>query len=850
MSTHRTSATLAVAALALTAVTGVAAPSSAAARTCFGRHATIVGTGGDDDLHGTKGRDVIIGLGGNDEIEGREGKDLVCAGDGNDQVRGNTGRDKIDGGPGRDYLSGGDGRDVVRGAAGDDRVQGDDHADRATGGPGRDYVDGGDGDDEVEGGGDRDYVSGGQGVDDLGGGGDDDRLRGDSGRDHLSGDAGNDALDGGQAADLLLGGDGDDTLDGSHAADLLRGEDGDDTLTGDDFWGDVDAPAWDDVLDGGPGSDMIQLWRHPQADGGVTVDLTAGTATGQGADELDSIESVFAYSEQADTIIGSDADNTFWTVGGDDATTGLGGDDTFRAEGGDDHVDGGPGSDTITFEAYRVRVTANLQSGIATSNRTGVDMLAAVENITGSQHNDVLTGNDSENLLRGMNGQDTLRGMAADDVLRGGLNSSSLPDRVDKLSGGPGDDLIDGSDVGLKPEWDARDQVDYSTAAVPVTVDLAAGTATGEGTDTLVMVEDAVGSVHDDTLLGTSGPNELNGNAGNDVLEARDGDDELEGSPGDDTMDGGPGRDSLQFNLAPSGVVVDLGAGTATGQGTDVVLGLEDVVGTLFADEIRGDDGPNVVDGAFGEDVVAGAGGDDVLYGDRGDDALSGGDGDDVLDPGLGDDQSNGDAGNDHLWSTPGTDAHDGGAGRDLLDFSLEAVGVDVDLEAGTAVADDPDTVAAVEDVLGSDYADRIRGNAASNRIDAAKEIDEVDGRGGDDVLFGGSDRSRDFLAGGDGSDTVDYTGAARRVVADLQAGFSEGTGNDVLISLENIVGSAYPDDLRGDELANVFSGMGGDDVMDMRGGDDVADGGDGTDTADGGDGTDQCTVEFAYACE
>ena len=102
----------------------------------------------------------------------------------------------------------------------------------------------------------------------------------------------------------------------------------------------------------------------------------------------------------------------------------------------------------------------------------------------------------------------------------------------------------------------------------------------------------------------------------------------------------------------------------------------------------------------------------------------------------------------------------------------------------------------------------------------------------------------------GEGNDAVDYTSARRRVVADLQAGFSEGTGNDVLITIENIIGSHFDDDLRGDDLANVFAGGPGDDVMDLRGGDDTADGGDGTDTADGGAGTDTCAVEFAYACE
>ncbi len=515
------------------------------------------------------------------------------------------------------------------------------------------------------------------------------------------------------------------------------------------------------------------------------------------------------------------------------------------------YVDGGPGSDTVTFEDSRRRVTANLQSGVARGSITDVDTLVDVENLTGSRRNDVLTGNDEVNLLRGMHGQDALRGMGGDDVLRGGTNSVNHPDRVDKLSGGPGNDLLDGHDPALPADVaDSRDQVDYSSSSTAVVVDLEAGTATGEGQDTLMNMEDAVGSVGDDVLLGTSGSNELNGNDGDDTVDARAGDDEIEGSEGNDTFDGGEGNDYLEFNLAAAGVTVDLGAGTATGQGTDSVAGIENLIGSLFDDQLIGSNVRNLIDGAFGEDVLDGGGADDELLGDRGNDVLRGGEGDDRLDGGLGDDETHGDGGDDLLLSTPGNDAHDGGADTDLLDFSLEPVGIRVDLAAGTAVASGEDTVTGVEDILGTPFADRIEGDDKANRIDAGKEIDQIDGRGGDDVLFGGSDRNRDFLSGGEGNDTVDYSGAARRVVSDLQAGFSEGTGNDVLLTIENIIGSLYDDDLRGDEQANRIDGLSGDDVIDLRDGDDIADGGDGTDTVDGGDGTDTCTAEFTYACE
>lgn len=62
---------------------------------CLGRRATIVGTGGPDEIAGTPHRDVIAGLGGKDTVKGLGGPDLICGG---------KGRDKIYGGPGRDLV--------------------------------------------------------------------------------------------------------------------------------------------------------------------------------------------------------------------------------------------------------------------------------------------------------------------------------------------------------------------------------------------------------------------------------------------------------------------------------------------------------------------------------------------------------------------------------------------------------------------------------------------------------------------------------------------------------------------------------------------------------------------------
>lgn len=86
----------------------------AAAPTCGGRVATIVGTAGPDRLHGTSGPDVIVGRAGHDEIEGRGGNDVICGNRGNDELEGNRGRDRLYGGRGHDEAEGGPGRDVCR----------------------------------------------------------------------------------------------------------------------------------------------------------------------------------------------------------------------------------------------------------------------------------------------------------------------------------------------------------------------------------------------------------------------------------------------------------------------------------------------------------------------------------------------------------------------------------------------------------------------------------------------------------------------------------------------------------------------------------------------------------------
>jgi Ca2+-binding RTX toxin-like protein len=82
----------------------VPAWSSASAATCAGKHATIVGTAGNDHLVGKGASDVIYGGGGNDFIYGSHGRNVIHAGAGNDAISVHYGRGVVDCGPGRDVY--------------------------------------------------------------------------------------------------------------------------------------------------------------------------------------------------------------------------------------------------------------------------------------------------------------------------------------------------------------------------------------------------------------------------------------------------------------------------------------------------------------------------------------------------------------------------------------------------------------------------------------------------------------------------------------------------------------------------------------------------------------------------
>ncbi|MFK7959453.1 MAG: putative Ig domain-containing protein [Phycisphaerales bacterium] len=516
-----------------------------------------------------------------------------------------------------------------------------------------------------------------------------------------------------------------------------------------------------------------------------------------------------------DVIVGTDDDEVIFGGAGNDSIQGSAGDDiidggddsdTIAGGAGDDQIDGGEGWDKVTYEDASGSVNVDLDAGTATG-ADGNDTLANIELVVGSDFDDTITGSDDSEDLIGGDG---------DDVIRAG-------DGNDSLNGGAGDDILEGGAGTDDVTFDGIDGV---------MVDLAAGTATGQGNDTLSGIEQVKGSSADDTISGDAEDNIFRGDGGDDILEGRDGDDRLYGGSGNDILRGGDGVDTADFLDQTSNVTIDLAAGTANlGNGeVDTLEDIENLRGTKYADVISGDDGDNAIDGYIGDDIIHGGDGDDQIAGNVGDDTISGGLGDDAL---------------------------NGGTGVDEVTYADAGGAVNVDLEAGTATgADGNDTLSNFENVTGSDFNDTITGDEADNVLVGGAGDDVVDGGDGDDRIIGGA--GDDTLNGGDGTDTLDYTGSSGSVNVDLAAGTASGAdGNDTVDGFERVEGSAFDDVIRaGDADATLIGGAGndqinggigndtieggtGDDTINAGAGDDLISGGDGDDTIDAGGGND-----------
>ncbi|WP_439125566.1 MAG: retention module-containing protein [Pseudomonas rhizophila] len=156
--------------------------------------------------------------------------------------------------------------------------------------------------------------------------------------------------------------------------------------------------------------------------------------------------------------------------------------------------------------------------------------------------------------------------------------------------------------------------------------------------------------------------------------------------------------------------------------------------------------------------TLTGTTGDDVLIAGEGDNILNAGDGNDILSAGSGNNALHGEAGNDLLYSGAGNDLLDGGTGNDTASYAHASAGVTVNLgllAAQNTVGAGIDTLAGIENLVGSNFNDTLTGDSASNRLNGGLGDDVLNGGDGDGVLIGGL--GNNTLTGGSGADTFQW---------------------------------------------------------------------------------------------
>ncbi len=140
-----------------------------------------------------------------------------------------------------------------------------------------------------------------------------------------------------------------------------------------------------------------------------------------------------------------------------------------------------------------------------------------------------------------------------------------------------------------------------------------------------------IGTSGKDVLCGDNRNNTIKGAGGNDIILGQGGNDRLTGVSGNDTINGGPGNDTALYP-GSTAVKANLTTGFASGVGSDVLLGVENLTGSNADDQLRGSSVVNVLVGGKGADSLFGLGGGDTLNskdGINGNDSLDGGPGKD-----------------------------------------------------------------------------------------------------------------------------------------------------------------------------------------------------------------------------
>lgn len=736
---------------------------------------TLGGTAGDDTIQGLGGNDRLQGLGGNDILDGAQGFDRAVYTDATSGIAVNLAAGTVTGGSGSDTLInvesivGSDFADTINtaGFVGDSGIAGNPF--------GLNEIEGRGGDDTIV----SDVNS--QGalltrVSYIG-------AAASVTVDLAAGNAHGTAV--GDAANI-----GTDTLVGSGFSTVIGSQFGDTLLGTNNANGTVeifDGRAGNDTINGRGGFDRADYALDPATNSGITVNLLAGTVVGDrqntgdvtiGSDTLISVESVR----------GTNLADGFNAVGFNGGGVNPGSNGTFN------EFNGMGGNDSITGNGNTRLAFVNATGGVT------VDIAA------GTDSGDLSTGSDT------FSGVNAIQASMFDDTIFGSNSTAS----TETFAGLGGNDTIDG-----RGGFDLATYNNIYFSTGPVTVNMGAGTATGDasvGNDTLRSIEAIQGTnfndVYDASTFGTGAALNIGNNGTFNQFEGIGGNDAVTGN----------GNTRMIYSSAAAGVTIHLAAGTATGDvsvGTDSFTGVNSATGSQLADtyDASGFVGGvgafnsgtfNLFEGLGGNDLITGNGNTRIAYtqaasgvsvdlsfgnahsiaasdgagigvdsilggvnsvqGSNFADVLTGGSGNDLLFGGAGVDTLSGGVGSDTLTGQGGNDTLDGGAGTDMASFTGSRgqytvttngiTGVTTVADAQGAARDATDTLTNVEVLQFSDGTYLLSSGTSLNPVDISAfnlGAGAITGTGADDFLAVGSNNGFSHLIdlGDGGNDSV-----------------------------------------------------------------------------------------------
>ena len=582
------------------------------------------------------------------------------------------------------------------------------------------------------------------------------------GDDTVYGRGGNDAIHGGGDDDHLYGNQGNDDLHGGHGDDYLDGGAGRDYIFGQQDDDTIHGGDGSDTIDGGSGDDTIVGGNNNSGDGSDTIDGGSGNDAIYGGDDADTIEG------------GADDDY----IEGESGNDIIYGDDKEGLTSGSDYIDGGDGADSID----------------------------------GGAGNDILKGGD---------GADSIDGGAGNDVIYTGDLSEGSSDYVE---GGSGADTFFIGETTSDQTVTSGGSVDgaaisWTLASDVVNIAFTAYMGNRQGTMSTKMAQSVL------PLGIKSAKALLNGEWGSattvEVVE-------------DMTKDAYAKIND--FDPREDVAVIPLSA-SSKDTNIEVVEGSDSTVGDLVLKYTNGEIFAVINFAAGLEPSVK-----DFYAQSLIDTALV-----------FGKEQG----------ASYGMNVSENGIRTATQTTDLKSLGVDTSaLEEMTggfilvgAYSGHHIEYASASDLYGTHQDDVMYGYVSQGSENKTHEPEEdakenFYGYGGNDIFYGGNGNNN-FYGGDaddtvyDDSDTVSYQDAndSGVVVKLWDTTYWSGNGNkgwytvvdngflarnaaavgqDWLFSIENIIGTDFADTIAGDEKANTFMGLAGNNILDGRGGNDT----------------------------